>query len=118
MKIIQGDRGVGKTTRMISWFVHRHEHRGIIVPNHQQRRFVMKEIVRLFPVMGQAALSYDGSGYVWGRNIWTPLTALQRRRGLDIEEIWVDNFDMILRDITGGGPITLTTSEEVELEEI
>lgn len=117
MKILQGDRGTGKTTRMISWFIENPVHRGIIVPNSQQRLYVIKEIKKFFPHMEEAKLRWDTGELVWTKNIWTPANWSQRA-GRDINEIWIDNFDMLLYHLAGGASLTLTTSEEVEVEHL
>ena len=117
MKILQGDRGFGKTTRMISWFVEDPTRRGIIVPNSQQRLHVIKEVKRFFPHMETAKLRWDTGEYDWTRNIWTPANWSQRY-GRDVNEIWIDNFDMLIGDLVGNASVTLTTSQEVEVEHL
>lgn len=116
MKIVQGNRGSGKTTRMISWFIENPGHRGIIVPNEMQRRHVIKETVKFFPHMETAKHIWPGVPF-WHVHIWTP-SNVHQARGREIHEIWIDNFDMLLRDLVGSASITLTTSEEVEIEHL
>lgn len=107
MKILVGDRGTGKTFRMIQWFVEDVQNRVILVPNVQQRRFVTDEIVKMFPEMAETARAWLGHVRVFDS---------ATERGRTNKEVWIDNVDMILRSVAGYGiPLTMSSSEEVEL---
>lgn len=109
MKIIVGGRRSGKTFRMILWFCETQD-RAILVPNVQQRTHVIKEIIKAFPETGETTRAWVG-------RIWTPSRVMQERVGRNIKEVWIDNVDMLLRDMVGYGiPLTMSSTEEMDVE--
>lgn len=112
MKIIVGNRGMGKTFRMIQWFVEDPNHRAIIVPNAVQRQLLVKDIIKAFPEMGERTRA-------WISHIGVPALMPHEFSGHVIKEAWIDNVDQVIRNMVGYSiPVTMTSSEKIEVEHI
>ena len=112
MKIIVGGRRSGKTFKMILWFMEDMQSRAILVPNVQQRTFLIREIIKAFPETGETTRAWVG-------HIWIPYNAVRERSGRTVKEVWIDNVDMVLRELVGYGiPITMSSTEEMDVEEL
>lgn len=110
MKIVVGGRRSGKTFRMIQWFTEDPAHRVILVPNVQQRRFISDEIIKTYPEMGETARAWLGN---------IRLFDSRSNVGRANKKVWIDNVDMIIRSVAGyEGEITMSSSEEMDVEEI
>jgi hypothetical protein len=123
MKIIQGDRGLGKTTALIEWLLEGHKILGypgwsrvIICPNHAQTTHATAKLREATKVWSEdSPETWDMRKCVWDLS---DLRSGLRGTRRDEVELGFDNFDMYL-DILGLPRLAVVTmSEPVEVEHL
>lgn len=107
MHFVVKSRAMGKTTDVVDWFMNRPHSRAIVVFSERERVHVVR-LIRdrcSFQDNKQFFDSIKVNVVRWG--------ALQELRGRDIKEVFIDNMDLILRDMFHGADIHMTSTEEV-----
>ena len=122
MKIIQGDRGLGKTTALIEWLLEGYAipaypgwSRVIVCLNHEQTTHVTARLRRATEEWNeQEPTTWDVRKCVWDlSDMRSGLRGVSR-----VVEVGFDNFDVYLR-LLGLPPLTIVTvSETVEVEHL
>jgi hypothetical protein len=111
VRIYVGDRGTGKTTRMIDWFVADYENRVIIVHNASALNWIIKEIKKRHPQMAQTDWRR------WQRNIVMPGATSLRGLHSTPPQVFIDNLDLIISAMVGihTSGISATSTEPIEV---
>lgn len=107
MHFVVKSRAMGKTTDVVDWFMNRPHSRAIICYGRAEK-------IRVTGLVRERCSFQDNKQFFDSiKDNIVAWDARQSLRGRDIKEVFIDNLDLMLRDIFRGADIHATTTEEV-----